>query len=173
MRTIKNLGLAIVLAVTTIFTSCSSSDGDGGGGGNAALGTITAKVGGASFTSMSAATAATHQSTMLIIQGSDATGKAIQLMLSGVTAAGTYEISNTAGISVIANYTEVNVSNPMASQAWAAPYENSGVAGSITITSLTDTNVQGTFNFTGKNQNGTDTKAVTDGSFNVNFQQGN
>ena len=32
-----------------------------------------------------------------------------------------------------------------------------------------ETNVKGTFNFTGKNQNGDDTKAVTNGAFNVNF----
>lgn len=170
MKTIKHLCLAIVLATATIFTSCSSSDGDGGGGGGgASAGTIKAKIGSTNFKSMTAASFAMNQSGMLIIQGSDATGKAIQLMLSGVTAAGTYEISN-AGIAVIANYTIANISNPMASQVFAAPYEGSGVAGSITISEITATKVVGTFTFTGKLQNGTETKQVTNGAFNVNFR---
>jgi hypothetical protein len=169
MRTIKHISLAIVLALTTILTSCSSSD-DGGGGGSAAAGTIQAKAGSANFKSMTAATIAMNQGGMLIIQGSDASGKAIQLMLTGVTEAGTYEISDTAGISVIGSYTEANISNPMNSQTWAAPYEDSGAVGSITISEITATTVKGTFNFTGKNQDGEDTKAITNGAFNVNFQ---
>lgn len=170
MKTIKHISLAIVLALTTIFTSCSSDGGSGGGGGNAALGQLKARAGNTNFTSMSAATFAMRQSGMLIIQGSDATGKAIQLMLTGVTAAGTYEISDTAGISVIGSYTEVNI-NTMSSVTWAAPYEGSGNVGSITISEITETNVKGSFSFTGKNQNGADTKQVSNGAFNVNFQQ--
>jgi hypothetical protein len=168
MKTIKHFSFAIVLALTTILSSCSSSD-DGGGGGTAAAGTIKAKAGSTNFISMTAATFAMQQGGMLIIQGSDASGKAIQLMLTGVTAAGTYEISDTAGISVIGSYTEVNL-NTMSSVTWAAPFENSGEVGSITITEITDTTVKGNFTFTGKNQNGSDTKNVTNGAFNVNFQ---
>jgi hypothetical protein len=167
MKTIKKLGFVLVLAVTTILTSCSSDSN--GGGGSAAEGTLKAKVAGSNYTSMQAATFATSQSGMLIIQGSDATGKAIQLMVAA-NAVGTYQISDDAGISAIGSYTEANISNPSASQTWAAPYENSGAAGSITISEITATNVKGTFTFTGKNQAGTDTKAITDGSFNVNFQ---
>lgn len=167
-KTIKHLCLAIVLATATLLTSCSSSDGDGGGGGGStSLGTIKAKAGSTNFKSMTQATFAMRQGGMIIIQGSDASGKAIQLMVTG-NATGTYEISNT-GISNIGSYTEVNL-NTMSSVTWAAPYENSGSVGSVTITELTDTNVKGNFTFTGKNQNGADTKAVTNGAFNVNFQ---
>jgi hypothetical protein len=168
MKTIKHLSFAIVLALTTILTSCSSSD-DGGGGGSAAAGTIQAKAGSTNFKSMTQASFAMSQGGMLIIQGSDASGKAIQLMLAGVTEAGTYEISDTAGISVIGSYTEVNTST-FTSKTWAAPYEDSGVVGSVIISEITATTVKGTFNFTGKNQDGDDTKAVTNGAFNVNFQ---
>ena len=171
MKSIKHLSFAILLALTTVLTSCSGSDGDGGGGGgNASLGTIVAKAGSTNFKSMPAATIATRQASMLIIQGSDASGKALQLILMSNGAVGTYEISQTAGISAIASYTVTNISNPMASQTWAAPYEGSGVAGSITISEISDTNVKGTFTFTGKNEDGADTKAVTNGAFNVNFQ---
>lgn len=165
MKTIKNLGFAIVLAVTTMLTSCSSSDG----GGGAAAGTITAKAGSVSFKSMTQASYAMQQGGMLIIQGSDAQGRVIQLMLMGVSETGTYTISDTAGISVIANYSEMNL-NTMSAVTWAAPYEDSGAVGTITISEITDTGVKGTFNFTGKNQSGADTKSVTNGAFNVNFQ---
>lgn len=165
MKTFKNISFAIVLALTTILTSCSSSDG--GGGGGAAAGTIKAKAGSTNFKSMTQASFAMRQGGMIIIQGSDASGKAIQLMITG-NATGTYQISDS-GISNIASYTEVNTST-FTSTTWAAPYENSGNVGSITITELTDTAVKGTFTFTGKNQSGADTKAVTNGSFNVNFQ---
>lgn len=167
MKTIKHLSFAIVLAVTTILSSCSSDSN--GGGGNAAAGTIKAKAGNVNFTSMTQASYAMMQSGMLVIQGSDASGKAIQLMLMGVSEAGTYTISDTAGISVIGSYTEVNLST-FDSTTWAAPYDGSGTVGTITISEITETTVKGTFSFTGKNQEGTDTKAVTNGSFNVNFQ---
>lgn len=169
MKSIKHISFALVLAVTTILSSCSS-DSSSGGSGSTALGTMKAKIAGSNWTSMSVATAATHQNTMLIIQGSDATGKAIQLMVGGVTEPGTFQISDTSGINAIASYTQANISNPMASLTFAAPYEGSGNVGTITVTDLTATNVKGTFSFTGKNQAGDDTKAITNGSFNVNFQ---
>lgn len=168
MKSIKHISLAIVLALTTIFTSCST-DGGSGGGASAALGQVKAKAGNTNFTSMTQASFASRQGGMIIVQGSDATGKAIQLMVTA-DATGTYEISDTSGISVIGSYTEVNLGS-MSSVTWAAPYDGSGNVGSVTITELTETNVKGTFSFTGKNQSGSDTKQVTNGAFNVNFQQ--
>jgi hypothetical protein len=173
MKTIKKIGIVLTMAFATLLSSCSSDDG-GGGGGTASLGQVKAKVGGTNFTSMDLATFATKQViggfTTIIVQGSDASGKAIQLILSDYDGGtGTYAISDDANISAIASYIEANISNPMASQTWAAPYDGSGSAGSITITEISDTNVKGTFNFTGKNQNGDDTKAITNGAFNVNF----
>lgn len=168
MRTIKHISFAIVLAVTTILSSCSSSD-SGGGGGNAALGTIVAKAGSVNFQSMTSASFAMLNSGMLVIQGSDAQGRAMQIVLSGVSEAGTYTISDTAGISVVGSYTEINLSN-FTSTTWAAPYEASGNVGTVTISEITETGVKGTFSFTGKNQEGADTKAITNGAFNVEFQ---
>lgn len=173
MKTMKQFGIVLAVALTTLLSSCSSDDG-GGGGATASLGQVKAKVGGSNFVSMDLATFATKQViggfTTIIVQGSDATGKAIQLIVSNYDGStGTYEISDTANISAIASYIEANISNPMASQTWAAPYDDSGVVGSITISEISDTNVKGTFTFTGKNQDGVDTKAITNGAFNVNF----
>lgn len=175
MKSIKHISFAIVLALSTIVTSCSS-DG-GGGGSSASAGTMKAKVGSTNWSSLSAATAATKQvtgsSTTIIVQGSDASGKAMQLMvIANIIAPGTYEISN-ASNTTNASYTEVNINNPAASQTWAAPYENSGVIGSITFTDITSTNVKGTFTFTGKNESGADTKQITNGAFNVNLTNQN
>lgn len=175
----KQFGLVLTLTLAVIFSSCSGDDDNGGGGGSAAAGTIKARIGGSNFTSLNMASFAMKQATgsvyMITLQGSDASGNAIQLILNGVNGQpGTFEISPSAGISAIGSYTKINIntSNPMASTSttWAAPYESSGVVGSITISEITDTNVKGTFNFKGKNQEGSDTKEVTNGAFNLNFQ---
>lgn len=167
-KSIKHISFAIVLAVTTILSSCTS-DGGTGGGGSAALGTLKAKAGSTNFTSMSAATFAHRSGTTIIIQGSDATGKAIQLMIMGASdTPATYQISDTSTIMTSASYTEINTST-FTSTTWAAPYDGSGDVGTIVITEITDTNVKGTFSFTGKNQSGSDTKNVSNGAFNVNF----
>lgn len=173
MKTIKQFGIVLTLALTVLLSSCSSDDNGGGGGGNAPQGTLKAKVGGSNFTSMQMATTAQKVAVgggtyTITIQGSDSNGKAIILILNGVNGQpGTFEISQTAAISAVASYSEMNMSNPMNSPVWAAPYDGSGVAGSITISEITDTNIKGSFNFTGKKQNGTDTKNVTNGAFNV------
>lgn len=173
MKTIKQFGLALAIIFSLTLSSCGGSD-DGGGGGSAANGTIKAKVGGSNFTSMQIASFAYKQAIgnayMITLQGSDASGKVIQLILNGVDGqTGTYEISDTANISAVGSYTEINV-NTMTSQTWAAPYDGSGAAGSITISEITDTNIKGTFSFTAKNQEGADTKSVTNGAFNLDFE---
>src|SRR6476660_9630421 len=129
MKSIKQISFVIVFAMTTILTSCSSDSG--GSGGSATAGTIKAKAGSTDFTSMSQATFAMYQNNMLIIQGSDASGKAIQLILAGVSTAGTYQISDTASTSVVGSYTVANLSNPGASTTWAAPYDGSGAVGTV------------------------------------------
>lgn len=179
MKTLKKISILFLATVlSTSILSCSGDDGgESTGGGIAVEGTITANVGGGSFTSMSMATTAMKVETggayTITIQGTDAGGKNMQLILNGVDGStGTYEIGVDTAISAIGSYTEVNIANPMDSQTWVAPYEDGGVAGSITITEISDTNIKGTFEFTARNQeNAQDTKEITGGSFNVNFMQ--
>jgi hypothetical protein len=178
MKTIKQFRLALAIIFSLTISSCSSSDDNGGGGGSAANGTIKARIGNSNFTSMQLASFATKQATgsvyTIILQGSDASGKAIQIIMNGVNGQpGTFQISDTSAITTVASYTEVNISNPLNTQVWAAPYDNSGAVGSVTVSEITDTTIKGTFNFTGKNQSGTDTKQITNGAFNLNFQTGN
>jgi hypothetical protein len=84
---------------------------------------------------------------------------------------GTYAISETSEMPSTAVYSEVDISNPSAgAQSWGAPYDGGGNSGSVVITSMTATNVQGTFSFTALNVTGSSgTKAVTNGAFNINI----
>jgi hypothetical protein len=177
MKTMKQIGLMLAFVVATVMSSCSGDDNGGSGGGSAALGKINAKAGSKNFKSYvaSATKQAVGSTYMIAIQGSDEEGNAISLILNGVDGQpGTFKIGTETSISAVGTYTEteINMSNPMASTftTWAAPYEDSGEVGSITITEITDTNIKGNFQFKGKNQDGADMKQVSNGAFNLNFQ---
>lgn len=170
----KNTTYVILVALALIFTATScSKDDDGGDGGTAASGTVKAKVDGSNYSSnpqLSMASQTTVGSTTTVtVQGNDNSGKTIVLVINGVTGEGTYQIGGGANVSISASYLEVNVSNPAATQTWQAPFDDT-VAGEVKINELSSTKVVGTFNFTGKNVNGDNsTKAITEGSFNMNF----
>src|SRR5690606_1689777 len=153
------------------LSSCSSDD-DGGGGGGAASGTITAKINGNSFTSLEmtsfANTTTGGGQTTLVMQG-NTQSQAISMIINGYDGVGTYELSDD-NVFRTASYIEPNISNPLESQTWSAPFQDSGVVGEIKISEETDTNIKGTFNFTCKNSNDGTTKNVTEGSFNLNKQ---
>ena len=170
MKRFKNVFLVLLLSVAVV--ACNKSDDDGGDGGGAAEGTVTAKVDGANFTSMSIATTAVQTTaggvTTLRIQGSDADGKGIILTITGFDGTGSYDVGGGADIFTNAIYVEANVSNPTDSQSWMAPFDES-VAGEINISEINETNVTGTFSFTGKNSNDDSTKTITEGAFNANF----
>lgn len=174
MKNFNKLAIILFTGLTIMFSSCSSDSDSNGGGGSAALGTIKAKIAGSNFTSMSQGTFATIASNgvyqNLSIAGTDITGKTIQLMILGPNlGVGTYQITEQdSDHPTTAVYSEVNLSNPTSALTFAAPYEGSGNAGSVIITSMTATNIQGTFSFTGTAESGV-TKAITNGTFNVNF----
>ena len=171
MKSIKHLSFAIVLAVATVLSSCSS---DGGSGGSGGVGTLKAKIGGSNFTSIPQAAMALLATNgiyqNLAISGADASGKSLQLqILAENIGVGTYQITDQSDIFSSGTYSEVDVNNPTSAQVWGAPYDGGGNSGSITITAITATNVTGTFNFTAQSITGTGSKAITDGSFNLNI----
>ena len=177
MKTLKKIStLILAIAFSTSFFSCSGDDSGGNTGGNAAEGTIKAKIGGSTFTSISQGTTAVKVATggayTITVQGTDLGGKQLQLILNGVDGeTGTYEISQDATISAIGTYTEVNTTT-FESQTWAAPNGTDAVSGSITISEITDTNIKGSFTFTARNQeDSNNVKEVTNGAFNVNFME--
>lgn len=155
------------------FTSCSSDD-DGGSGGNAPAGTIVAKIGGSNFKSLAMASAANYVAAgnMLSIQGNNADGDAIVMVINGYEGVGTYEIgSGVGGIAVTASYTKINIDlgNPAnsTSQVWQAPYTGSGIAGTINVSSDADGKIKGTFEFEAKSTTDDSFKNVTNGAFNL------
>ncbi|WP_250434651.1 DUF6252 family protein [Hanstruepera flava] len=173
MRTLKQIMLFAMVLGAFSFSSCSSDD-DGGNPADttAGSGTITAKIDGSSFTSLEMTSIANKvtaggQST-LVIQG-NTQSQAFQFTINAYDGVGTYEFTD-ANVFRIASYIEPNVSNPANTQTWSAPYENSGVAGEISISEETDSNIKGTFFFTGKNSNDNSTKSITEGSFNLTLQ---
>ena len=173
MKNLNKLGVILFLATASIFTSCSSDD-NGGGSSTASLGTITATVDGASFTTITQGTNAsianngTYQN--LAITGSTITGKTIILSILGQNiGVGTYPIvDEDTDFIATAVYSSIDLANPTAAQTWSAPYTDMGTTSSISITSISATNVQGTFHFVGLGDND-QTKEITNGSFNVNI----
>ena len=159
------------MSFSLITLSSCSSDDDGGGGGQAAEGTVTAKIDGTTFTSMEIASIANYVAAgnVMTIQGSDADGKAIVLIINGYEGEGTYEIGGDNSIFVSGSYTEVDI-NTFTSVSWAAPYAGGDVVGSISISEETDDNLKGTFEFTAANDELNTTRNITDGSFNVSKQ---
>ncbi|OYU81654.1 MAG: hypothetical protein CFE23_04075 [Flavobacterium sp. BFFFF1] len=173
MKTLKMISKIALFTVMFIAFSCSS-DSDGGGGATASAGTITASIAGSGFTSIAAATQAERVSaggtTTITLLGANASGKTISLILNGVSAAGTYDIGGDNLIAIVGTYVDLDMQNPQGSPTYVAPTEGGAVKGSITISELTDTKIVGTFRFTGTNQNNAnDTKEITNGAFNLEF----
>ena len=169
MRTFRNFMLLIMTVSLITFTGCKSDD-DGGDGGNAANGTIEASVDGAGFTSLNITSIATLANGNLILQGNDADGKGIVITIFAYDGVGTYDFTGADPLILhTAVYIETDINNPMNSQSWSAPFDTTMV-GSVSISSETDDNIQGTFNFTGQNANDNSQKVITDGSFNLDKQ---
>ncbi|MGF1923634.1 MAG: DUF6252 family protein [Bacteroidia bacterium] len=168
MKTLNKLFLGCLLLLTV--AACKKDD-DGGDGGAAGEGTMTAKIGGATWTSAKMSTSAQYITVAksLTMLGTDASGKAMNILINNYDGStGTWQIPNSVGvIGVVATYTEVNLGS--SSKTWAAPYSNSGVIGEIKISEFSKTgNVKGTFKFKARNQaDNADFKDITEGSFNV------
>src|SRR5690606_435295 len=111
MRNFKQSLILLLMSFSLVTLSSCSSDDDGGGGGQAAEGTVTAKIDGTTFTSMEIASTANYVAAgnVMTIQGSDADGKAIVLIINGYEGEGTYEIGGDNSIFVSGSYTEVDI----------------------------------------------------------------
>lgn len=169
----KNIMYTMLIALALIFTTAScSKDDDGGDGGDAASGIVKAKVDGTLVSSTTQLTTAIiitgGGNTTASIQGTNMDGKGFNFTINGYEGVGSYNIGGGANVFVVANYIEGNAANPAATKIWTAPFDDT-VAGEINISESSDTKIKGTFEFTGKDADGT-TKVITEGSFNVNIQ---
>lgn len=170
MKTLSKLIFSCLILLTV--AACKKND-DGGDGGSAGEGTITAKIGGASWTSLKMSTNASYVSAAkaLTLMGTDAGGKNIKIIMNaydGTT--GSWEITSAGtAIGINSSYIETNIANPAASKTYVAPYASSGAIGRVQISEFSKTgNVKGTFNFKSRNQSdNADFKDITEGSFNI------
>jgi len=173
MKNLNNLKrIALTLFISAALFACKSDD-EGGSGGDAASGTVEAKVAGSNYKSDKQGTQAQRiesqgTTTILITSNEFSSGKNITLTISsGFDGIGTYQIGGGPNVFVNAQYVEGNANDPLDSQIWSAPFDES-VAGEINVSAVSDSNIKGTFSFTGKNEDGS-FKEVTEGSFNVDF----
>jgi len=170
MKTITHFGKLVFLSLSLLLTSCSSDDAaDIVDNGNPTSGTyITAKVDGSGFSSIimgvassaSATRMETGAGTMITVLGADQGGNSIVINLMGITTTGTYTIDPS--VNSVMSYT------PVTGGVSYGTGECSGSTGTIVITAIDATKIEGTFSFKGKDANTCPTsamKTVTEGSF--------
>lgn len=159
MRNLFRNALAIV--AVAVSAACGGGDGDGdpqGPGGNE---NMSAEIDGQNWSGMG--NAARSAGGIYVITGADGTD-GISLQLYNIPGPGTYALGlNSTGFGGTAIF-----STPGAG--WGTPL--TGLAGSVTITTLTDTRIVGTFEYEATPLNGTaaGTKEVTDGEFDMLLQ---
>lgn len=170
MKKIKQLGKIAFLALALSFASCSSDSAGGSTGGAAGEGTITAKVDGKSFKSLSAATIGQVSDQVLQVIGSNAKGENISIQILSFNGIGTYDVKSDGDTFAVCSYTAIDLNDPQnTNNIYSSGYDGAVSVGSVDVTSVTDTNIKGTFSFTAKNQAGA-SKSITAGSFNVKKQ---
>jgi len=169
---------AIFFSLILTTTSCSSDDDGGGGGGEsqAAAGTLRATVDGANFESTATTTSLTiidlgQQGKSFFITATDLQGRNLTLQVAlGYEGEGSYDIGGTNLVFVNATWVVVDVNDPFNPETYVAPYDDDSVRGEMVITSDDGSNVQGTFEFTAKdNMGGSTVVNVTNGSFNIDY----
>lgn len=176
MKKMFHIGKLAIVALTVVLSSCNNDDPAPAPAPTplpANSSVVTAKVNGSAFSSVlfgvSSATAqkiGTGPDTIITVLGSNFSANSITISLHGVTETGTYNV-NSSTDSVLA-YT-------LGSGGGTAYGTGicSGVSGTVVVTSISDTKIEGTFSFTGKdgeNCDTSETKTVTEGSFKGIFQ---
>lgn len=169
MKKVSFFGKSLAIgALTLLVSACSGDDSPSGTGTGGHSGSyITATVDGAGFDAaimgvpvVTAVRTGAGDNNLIMITGSDSNGHSISINLFGVTQNGTYQVNPDTN-SVLA-YVD-GMGNSTRSYDTG---ECAGATGSVNVTFVDDTKVEGTFQFTGKSEeNGCAAKAVTSGSF--------
>jgi hypothetical protein len=150
------------VAMPCLLVTALGCGGDNTGPNGQTNGDMTAKIDGASWTSVGtfATRTATNAGTIVALSGADANSTAIGMGFVD-TGVGTYTISATSPTN--ADLIESG------GHAWAA--SAIGGSGTLTVTTLDATHIVGTFTFSMVASSGgaTGTKSVTQGAFDVKF----
>ena len=176
MKTVKLFGVVLTTILSTFFISCSSDDGGGSGGfSGPSTGTfVKAKVGGTNVLAEGDYANGGYNSGNLVLQGFAVSGQSVNIQLyalDGTLDVGTYNVSATntddtyvGGLSLI----DINMST-MSSITYSSQICDNA-SGTVEITYVDATKIEGTFSFTGKELREDEdcsgaTKNVTNGSF--------
>ena len=168
MKTIFKTGIALLVLALTM-TSCGDDDSGSTGGGNNNLPSgsyIQAEVDGSTFKSeiMGQSTALVNkvgsgEGTLITIQGTTLDTNTLLLAIDGITETGTYTVDAEDDGTLMAYFSANN----------SISYDTSdcaGATGTLKITHLDDSKIEGTFEFVGKDdENCSNSKSITEGSF--------
>lgn len=157
---------AALLVFFIAFMACSNDDGQDV---SAAAEELTAEVAGlGSFTAsrdfdtIAATKVAAGSANVVVVQGTDNSGRGFQLRITTYTGPGTYNL----GPLIIAN-TATWIGGVSLGQQYSTAY--SGTSGKITISAEDGKRIEGTFEFVGKINNTSASVTVTNGKFKANF----
>lgn len=153
--------LIAVLFLTVSITSCSTDDDNSSSSGDNAV--FFAKVNGVDYNPEFKTAFLTVSLGNILVSGQMADGEAIQLFIPSSLAPGTYPFAQEDTISAQAFYQETDA------DALDGAF---GTSGSLTITTLnTDTKkISGTFSFSGTVTNTGEVITVTEGQFDLNWE---
>lgn len=168
MKKVQTLGKSFLIAFSLLaLGSCNKDDAAATPVFPTSNSFVNGKVDGVPYASLvtSCSKAGSGSSAVITILGGDVAANSISVVLSGITATGNYPV-NTETESLL-NY------SPGSGGVAYSTGECSGASGSITVTAIDETHVEGRFSFTGKDTENCDsgvTKTVTEGTFKGVFQ---
>lgn len=175
MKNLQKAMFMLGLALTTTFFSCSSdSDGGGNGFSGPSTGTfVKANIGGTNMLAQGEFANGGYNGGNLVLQGFDINGKSVGIQLyanDGSLEVGTYDMHNENNENYVGSLTliDINMSTMVTTTYNSSICSDSN--GTLEITAIDNTKIEGTFNFKGKEiRDGDDcsggTKNVTSGSF--------
>ena len=158
---------ASLLLFVIAFMACSNDDGqDVSGAGEefsaevAGVGTITASK---DFDTVSGTKISAGGTNVVVLQGTDNSGKGFMIRFTTYNGPGTYDL----GFTNIAN-TATYIGGTALGEQYSTSYQ--GTSGKIIVTADDGKRVEGTFEFVGKVNNTSSSMTVTNGKFKVNLQ---
>ena len=172
MKKIKTFAIIAFISFSALLSSCSNDDGDN----NTSSGTnsfIKGKVDGTPFASMEiqgvstaiATKTGSGDQTLIMIQGTNEAMNSMVITTMGIVEAGTYEFDAFDDGNVLAYVDNATSTSYATSNCDSA-------AGTLVITHLDGTKIEGTFSFRGNSDaNCSNSKMVTEGSFRGVFMQ--
>ena len=176
MKTIKRLSVVFALIVAATISSCGGSDDEADPiiAIPATGSFINATADGAAFTTVifgqsiaQASTIGTGAGRLITVTGSTVdianptNSRTIVISLVGISSTGVYTLNQTSNVDSVLSYA---VGTGSALQAYSTG-DCAGATGTVTISGISATQIDGTFSFTGKNDGCAGTKSVTGGAF--------